>query len=222
MWPIDYFRLTLRTIVLLAVARAAQAQSYSSTTSTGLKIRIQADTAWIAFHAGDTTRSILKGDTLILTSRRDGASSTVTWLLGPDSSRVLTFDGSSPSPATMLTAYVMRDWEFARLQQRLETGVDGPTYAYNRPTFTSRVRGDTVWLDRSNGDNYRSVLRGDSLTVVRQKPGQSARAETWLIKGDSAYLLDRTGKVLQSASRAVVLAPRLIAEGQQINEPRPP
>lgn len=75
--------------------------------------------------------------------------------------------------------------------------------------------GDTVWMDRSNGDTYRSVFRGDTLTVVSQKVGQRPREERWLIKGDSAHMIDRAGRILTSVPKAVVLATREIAEAKQ-------
>ena len=116
----------------------------------------------------------------------------------------------------MPTAVVMQDWEFARLYRRTETGIDGPTYAHNRikPELTSRIQGDMVWVDYANGDHYRSVLRGDTLAVMRQV-GQRQRAETWLIKGDSAHMIDQAGRVVISAPKAVVLATREIAKMRQ-------
>lgn len=109
------FTYILIAIAAFAISSGADGQGYSTTTSTGRKIRIQADTTWTVFKNGDTTRTILKGDTLIVTAERAGTSSMVTWLLGPDSARVLKYDGSPSFRMTMPTAFVMQDWEFARL-----------------------------------------------------------------------------------------------------------
>lgn len=69
-----------------------------------------------------------------------------------------------------------------------------------------------MWLDYPNGGSYRSVLREDTLTVVSQTVGQGPRTATWLIKGDSAYTIDLSGKMLRSVPKGVVLGPREIAE----------
>lgn len=212
------------TIALLALPSGADGQGYSRTTSNGTRIRIRADTTWEVFPDGHTKRTILKRDTLIVTAERAGSSSTTTWLLGHDSSRVVEYDGNLPLRRTMSTGVVMMDWEFARFDRLFQTGVDGPTYPYDRPTrdFTTRIQGDTVWMDHSNGDTYRSVLHGDTLTVLNQRAGQRARAEVWLIRGDSAHMIDLAGKTVMSIPKNVVLATRKIAEiNQSIQSLRP-
>ena len=59
------------------------------------------------------------------------------------------------------------------------------------------------------------MLRGDTLAVVRQV-GQRTRAETWLIKGDSAHMIDWSGRVLTSVPKIMVLATREIAQAKQL------
>lgn len=207
----------LVAIAPVVMSRGVDGQVYSATTSVGQKIRIQAETTWTVFKNGDSTRSILNGDTLVESAKTAGTTSTVAWLLGPDSAKVLRYEGSAPAHMTSPTFYVMRNWEIARNYRLVNTGVDGATYPYNSPSITTRILGDTVWMERSNGDTYRSVLHGDTLRVVRQKAGKGAREETWLIRGDSAAMVDQAGKILRSAPKRIVLITRELAEIQQRN-----
>jgi hypothetical protein len=200
--------------VLFAIANGAECQEYvHNPIAGGLKVRINADTSWIVLPNGTSKRSILKHDTLIVTTERNGIPSTVTWLLRRDSSRVLKYDGLPPLRMAALTAYVMIEWEVARTHRRDDTGVDGPTFPHNRdivPKLATRVAGDTVWVNKNNGDTYRSVLRSDTLTVVQTIDGKP-RDETWLIKGDSAFMLNKAGKPFFATRKEVVLARRDVA-----------
>jgi hypothetical protein len=196
-------------VALLTIVNGAYCQVADYTKGGALRVRIHADTAWVS-----SVRSILKHDTLIVTDELHGVSSTLTWLLGPDSARVLKSDGGDPPfRMTSPTRVVMAHWEVARMYRLSETGVDTPTYPYNRTNkfnFTSRIAGDTVWMNYDSGDTYRSVLRNDTLTVSARIGGRP-RDETCVIKGDSAYWLDSTGKVVQSVRKDVVLVRRTIA-----------
>ena len=96
---INYILVAIASVVM---STGLDGQVYSATTSVGQKIRIQADTTWTVFKNGDSTRSILNGDTLVESAKTAGASSTVAWLLGPDSAKVLRFEGSPPAHMTSL------------------------------------------------------------------------------------------------------------------------
>jgi len=115
----------------------------------------------------------------------------------------------------------MKEWEFARLYRYTRTGEDGSTYDYERiqkPTFTSKASGDTVWLYQDSGDTYRSILRNDTLWVS-EKLGGRVVEQTWLVKGDSARMLDKSGKTVFSVRKELLLNRRLLDNAPEITRP---
>lgn len=193
----------VQVIASLVLASGAEGQA-SGQPPPAKTYRYQGDTTWITRDSG-TTRMILKADTLITHVDQAGTSSGATWLLGPDSARVLSHYGVPPFRMSMRTPLVMMEWQSAYWSRLLTTGVAGPTYAYNRVSASGRVSADTLWLDYSNGDTYRSVRRGDTLAIMRRS-GQRTTDETWVIRGDSAHMTDRSGKILVSVPKIVILA----------------